>query len=314
VIVLVPAGAPTGAMDPLPDGVRLVEVAADGPVPADAAQARVLVAGPPLAPPRLREVFAAAPALELVQSSAAGNEWLFPLLPDGVTLANASSVHDGPVAEWCAAVILAMERHLPAFWANQARGAWDADVNTITARGASPIGPIDDLAGKTALIVGHGAIGRALEARLAPFGVRCVGITRTGGRTLADVPALLPGADVVVVLVPLTDATRGLVDAGFLDAMKPGALLVNAARGAHVDHDALLERLRAGRVRAALDVTDPEPLPPGHPLWDAPGVLVTPHVAGSAHRWQERAYRLAGDQVRRLVAGEPLRDVRTAGY
>jgi phosphoglycerate dehydrogenase-like enzyme len=312
--VLVPAGAPVEAMGELPDGVEVVAVPGEGPLPGAVGAARMLVAGPPLAPPRLREVFAAAPALEVVQSTAAGNEWLFPLVPAGVTVANASSVHDGPVAEWCAAVILAMERRLPAFWALQGRGEWDADVNTITARGASPIGPIDDLDGKTVLLLGHGAIGRALEARLAPFGVRTVGVSRTGERTLADVPALLPGADVVVVLLPLTDATAGIVDAAFLDAMKPGALLVNAARGGHVDQDALLERLHAGRVRAALDVTSPEPLPAGHPLWRAPGVLITPHVAGSAERWVERAYRLAGDQVRRLVAGEPLHSVRTAGY
>ncbi len=307
--MLVPAGAPVEAMGSLPDGVEVVAVAGEGPLPVGVGAARMLVAGPPLAPPRLREVFAAAPALEVVQSTAAGNEWLFPLVPEGVTVANASSVHDGPVAEWCAAVILAMERRLPAFWALQGRGEWDADVNTITARGASPIGPIDDLDGKTVLLLGHGAIGRALEARLAPFGVRTVGVSRTGERTLADVPALLPGADVVVVLLPLTDATAGIVDAAFLDAMKPGALLVNAARGGHVDQDALLERLHAGRVRAALDVTSPEPLPAGHPLWRAPNVLISPHVGGDTSAFPPRARALLQDQLARFAAGTPLRNV-----
>ena len=299
--VLVPAGAPLDAMAPVPDGVRVVELAAEGPLPDGVAAARMLVAAPPLGPARLREVFAAAPALEVVQSTSAGNEGLFPLLPDGVALANASSVHAGPVAEWCVAVILAMERRLPAFGALQEQGTWGGADDD----GASPVGPIDDLADRTVLALGHGAIGHALEARLAPFGVRFVGVSRTGELTLADVPALLPEADVVVVLLPLTDATAGVVDGAFLDAMRPGALLVNAARGGHVDQDALLERLHAGRVRAALDVTTPEPLPPDHPLWRAPGVLITPHVAGAAARTQERAYRLVRDQVRRLAAGVP---------
>ena len=139
-----------------------------------------------------------------------------------------------------------------------------------------------------------------------------VGVTRSGRdatRTTSELRALLPGADVVVLLAPRTAQTRGMVNAGFLGAMPPGALLVNAGRGGLVDTDALLAALRHGRLRAALDVTDPEPLPPGHPLWEAPGLLVTPHHAGDTRRADERAADIVEDQLRRLARGEPLRNV-----
>jgi phosphoglycerate dehydrogenase-like enzyme len=131
---------------------------------------------------------------------------------------------------------------------------------------------------------------------------------------VAELPRLLPQADVVVILLPLTAETRGLVNAQFLAAMRPGALLVNPARGAVVDTDALTSAVRSGRLRAALDVTDPEPLPDNHPLWSAPGVLITPHVAGSVRKFMDRAWRLIADQVRRYEAGEPLRNVVVDGY
>jgi phosphoglycerate dehydrogenase-like enzyme len=256
--------------------------------------------------PRAREQFTALlprlGRLEVVQTLTAGIDWL-PSLPPGVTVCNASGVHDGPVAEWIMAAILAMAKDLPAYLGHQCAGQWDTGSG--------------DLAEQTVLIVGHGSIGRALEQRLAPFGTRVLGVARhpragvSGPERLA---ALLPQADVVVLLVPATEKTRHLVDADFLGRMRPGALLVNAARGALVDTGALLEALRTGRVRAALDATEPEPLPPHHPLWSAPGVLITPHVAGSTTHWRERAYRLAGQQLRRYAAGQPLINVRRHGY
>ena len=139
------------------------------------------------------------------------------------------------------------------------------------------------------------------------------GVARTardGVGTLDDLDELVPWADVVVLLAPHTDETDRLVDSGFLQRMRHGALLVNAARGGLVDHDALVDAVRDGRVRAALDVTDPEPLPDGHPLWELPGALVTPHVAGAVSGWQRRAWRFAGEQVRRFAAGEQLHNVR----
>ena len=167
------------------------------------------------------------------------------------------------------------------------------------------------------LIVGYGSIGRALEARLAPFGARIVRVARharDGVHSTDQLPHLLPHADAVVILLPLTSATRGMVNADFLAAMRPGALLVNAARGPIVDTDALLAALRAERIQAALDVTDPEPLPDGHPLWSAPGVLITPHIGGAVFRVYERGWRFAGEQVRRYLDGEPLLNVVKDGY
>jgi phosphoglycerate dehydrogenase-like enzyme len=131
---------------------------------------------------------------------------------------------------------------------------------------------------------------------------------------IEELPALLPDADVVVLIVPLTDATRGLVDAGFLARMKDGALLVNVARGAVVVTEDLVTALHTGRITAAIDVADPEPLPADPPLWDAPGLLVSPHVGGASSAMWPRAYRLVRDQLRRYVAGEPLANVMTGDY
>jgi phosphoglycerate dehydrogenase-like enzyme len=167
------------------------------------------------------------------------------------------------------------------------------------------------------LILGHGSIGRAVEVRLAPFHVRFTRVARrerAGVRAIDDLADLLGDADAVVVLVPLTDATRRLLDAQMLARMKPGALLINAARGPVIDTEALVALLNERRIRAALDVTDPEPLPEGHPLWSAPGLILTPHVAGDVPRFPQRAMELIAAQVRRYVAGEPLRNVVSDGY
>jgi phosphoglycerate dehydrogenase-like enzyme len=213
----------------------------------------------------------------------------------------AVGVHDAPVADWVMAVILAMHRRLPEFIENQRRAAWiRTDDDEFDAR---------DLEGQSVVIVGHGSIGRALAARMEPFGMRVTGIAqhaREDALPTSALPELLPHADVVVDLLPLTPATEKFVNRDFLVRLKPGALFVNAGRGRTVDTQALLAELQAGRIRAALDVTDPEPLPSDHPLWHAPNTLITPHVGGNVPGWQERAYRLAGDQIRRYVAGEPL--------
>jgi phosphoglycerate dehydrogenase-like enzyme len=166
--------------------------------------------------------------------------------------------------------------------------------------------------GKRVLIVGYGSIGEAVERRLAGWEVtvdRVARHTRDGVHAQTDLPRLLPEADVVVILVPVTEETRQLVNAEFLKIMKDGALLVNAARGVVVDTDALLAELTSGRLRAALDVTDPEPLPDGHPLWSAPGLLLTPHVGGAIRASRERAYSVVTAQLARLAAGEPLLNV-----
>lgn len=244
--------------------------------------------------------------LRVVQTLSAGVDWLVDHVPPGVTLCDAAGVHDVPVSEWTMAAILAMQRELPLQLGWQQTASWHR-----------PGPETDDLEGSTALILGYGSIGRAVEARLAPFGVDIVRVARTqreGVHALAELPSLLPRADVVVVLLPLTSATRGLVDARFLASMRDGTLLVNAARGSIVETAALLAEVQQRRLRAALDVTDPEPLPDGHPLWSAPGVLITPHTAGSSKRFASRAWRLVADQVGRYQRGEPLQNVVVNGY
>jgi phosphoglycerate dehydrogenase-like enzyme len=244
-------------------------------------------------------VLAKLPRLRLVQLMSAGAEHIIPFVPPGVTLCNAQGAHDPAVAEWITAVILAQVRQLPRFIVAQQAGTWDP------VRSGS-------LAGQTVLIVGYGSIGEATEHRLAPFGVRFERVARrprAGVMTMDDLPDALPRADIVILLVPVTPATTGLVDARFLARLHDGALLVNAARGSIVDTAALLAELGSGRLRAALDVTDPEPLPAGHPLWSAPGLLLTPHVAGAMSTAMTRVMALIKDQLARYAAGEPLRHV-----
>jgi phosphoglycerate dehydrogenase-like enzyme len=315
--ILVPDSLADELLGTLPPEVELIRIG-DGPIPREAADARMaLLAG--VLTRRLDEILAAAPDLEVLQTVSAGVDWLVDRVPDGVTLCNAGGVHDTPVAEWVVAAILAMTRRFPDLVDLQREGTWDRGINSFVGGGAqdSPLWPIPDLEGARVLVLGHGSIGRAVERRLAPFGATVTGVARhprPGVHALSEAHALAGEADVVVVLLPLTAETEGVVDGAFLDAMRPGALLVNAGRGRHVVTEDLIPRLRSGRVRAALDVTDPEPLPDGHPLWACPGLFITPHIAGTTDGWEDRAYRLAGDQIRRLAAGEPPAHVRAEGY
>lgn len=253
-------------------------------------------------PHRPREVARALPRmgrLRVIQTDSAGVEWLVDHVPRGVTLCNARGVHDVATSEWVVAAILALTKRLPRAIEHQRAGRWE------------PFEP-DELAGKTVLIVGYGSIGKAVAARLEPFGVRLVPVARrarTGVYRASELPRLVPDADVVVLLAPLTEETRGLVNERFLRLMRPGSLLVNAARGALVDTAALLKALSEGRIRAALDVTDPEPLPDDHPLWSAPGLLLTPHTAGGSPKAVPRAAALIREQLLRYLQGRPLTNV-----
>ncbi|MFG3209945.1 2-hydroxyacid dehydrogenase [Streptomyces tendae] len=246
-------------------------------------------------------------SVQVVQTLSAGIDHVEPSLenlPAGVRLCNARGVHEASTAELTLALVLASLRGIPDFVRAQDRGEWLGGFRPA-------------LADRTVLIVGYGSIGAAIEDRLVPFEVAPVVRVARSARTmergpvhpLTELPALLPRADVVILSTPLTEATRGLVDAEFLARMKDGALLVNVARGPVVDTKALLAELESGRLTAALDVTDPEPLPPGHPLWHAPGIVVSPHAGGPTSAFLPRAKRLLVDQLTRFVNREPLRNV-----
>lgn len=239
------------------------------------------------------------PSLEVVQLLTAGFENALRHLPAGVTLCNAGGVHDASTAELAVGLTLASLRGLDAFARAMPTGAW-------------LYGRREALADKRVLVIGAGGVGEAIRRRLEPFEVEVELVGRTarpGVHAADDVPALLPTADVVILAVPLTEQTHHLADTDFLARMADGALLVNVARGAVVDTDALTHQVAAGRLRAALDVTDPEPLPPGHPLWGLPGVLISPHVGGNTSAFLPRARRLVADQLRRFAAGQPLLSV-----
>jgi phosphoglycerate dehydrogenase-like enzyme len=269
-----------------------------------------------LVPPyRSRSVLEALPqmsGLRLIQTLESGVEWLLPSLPPGVVLCNSRGSHDAAVAEWVAGAVLIMQRRLLEHLDAQRRAEW-RDV--VGARGWRP--PFaGDLQGSSILIVGYGSIGRAVEERLRPFEVdihRIAQRARPGVSDPSEMAQLLPHADIVILLLPLTSATNGLFGSELIGAMKPGALLVNAGRGQVVDKAALLEALEEGRVRAALDVTDPEPLPADDPLWSAPNLLLTPHIAGDTPRRFRNSWRFVGEQVERLHAGQPLENVVAEG-
>ena len=245
----------------------------------------------------VREALPSLTRLEVVQVLSAGTDSIQDLVPPGVTLCSARGARDGPVAEWVMAALLgATSRTLEC-----------ARLKTWTDK------DVVDLESQTVLIVGMGSIGRHVERLLTPFGTRVVGVASRARDDLHGVDELadlLPGADAVVLLTPLSEETKGLIGAAELAAMRDGALLVNAGRGAVVDTDALVAETSTGRLRAVLDVTDPEPLPDGHPLWTAPGVLsITPHNAGDSPLGQRRAVDLAIRQLHRWAAGEELENV-----
>jgi phosphoglycerate dehydrogenase-like enzyme len=309
-LIWVPTAEVAAALDGLAGPgtpVDLEQVAPDGKVlPASAAQVEFYV--PPFFPGQpaiaaMRQM----PRLSVVQALTAGVDRLLAELPDGVTLCNARGAHDASTAEWVVAAILAALREFPRFAMEQAAGRWSYQFTGC-------------LAGQTVLIVGYGSIGAAVERRLAGFEVNVRRVARRGRdggipvSPVSQVGKLLPEADVVVVLAPVTTETLGMVDAGFLARMKDGALLVNAARGSLVATDALCDELSRGRLRAVLDVTDPEPLPPGHPLWALPGVFFTPHVAASTPVSTARALSLVRKQVERFINGQPLQNVISGAY
>lgn len=251
------------------------------------------------APPPPADALTRLPALRVVQLSSAGYEAWEPLLPEGVRLCNGRGVHGASTAELAVAGLLATLRELPAFLDAQRAHDWrDAQTEGVT--------------GKRVVVVGAGDIGRRVADALRPFDAEITMVARTardGVLGIDELGGLLPRTDVLVLALPASSDTERMVDAEFLAALPDGAVLVNVARGRIVDTDALLAELTSRRLRAFLDVTDPEPLPAQHPLWDAPNLLLTPHVGGGTHGWQQRAYRLVREQIQRYARGEPLANV-----
>jgi phosphoglycerate dehydrogenase-like enzyme len=286
---------PAEKMGGLPDGM-VADVWTGGEQLPDSADEVEVIVLPFGVPGHVLARITRLPSLRLIQLMSAGAEKIIPYIPPGVTLCNARGAHDPAVSEWTVGVIIAQLRGFPRFLDAQREGRWEP-------------APSPPIAGSRVLIVGYGSIGAAVERRLTGFDVtieRVARHARPGVLGTEELPAALPRADVVIVLVPVTPETSSMVDAKFLAAMKGGALLVNASRGVIVDTGALLAELRAGRIRAALDVTDPEPLPEGHPLWSAPGLLLTPHISGGD---QTRAYAVVRANLARYAAGEPLENI-----
>ncbi len=300
---------PSYILEGLPDELALAAVAWDSGDPDPECLPDVEVLVPPYtASTADLAMMARMPALRVVQTLTAGVDNVLASLPEGVTLCNAAGVHDASTAELAVGLTIASLRHLDDFARAMPDGRWMYDRH-------------ESLADKRVLIVGFGSIGRAIARRLDGFECQVGAVARTARtvdgidvRSIDDLPALLPSADVVILIVPLSPDTRGMVDAAFLARMRDGALLVNVSRGPVVDTDALLAECASGRLRAALDVTDPEPLPPEHPLWHTPGVLISPHVGGNTSAFLPRARRLVAEQLRRWESGEPLANVVVSGY
>lgn len=233
--------------------------------------------------------------LKMVQLLSAGTDEWSPEVPDGVTLASSRGAHAGPVSEWIVSAILAQLRQWPTLVRFQDQGVW-----------AHRKFDADTIAGKRALIVGAGSIGMAAGRLLGIFGATTTLVARTARGDVHgtdELPDLIAGQDIVVITAPINESTNGLVGKEFLAAMKDGALLVNAGRGQIVDTDALVAELQAGRLRAALDVTEPEPLPPGHPLYTSPGVILSPHSARTVPGTSALCYGVAVGQIRTFLGG-----------
>jgi phosphoglycerate dehydrogenase-like enzyme len=265
--------------------------------------------------PRLRGV-------KLVLAMMAGTEWVPGTVGPHVTICNARGAHNIATAEWTMSAILATLKYIPLYLDIQRSGVWkrrieaSAHYAAITGNMSAMYPPVlqEELTGKTVLLVGYGAIGKEIERKLQPFDVNMLRVARSARsepevHAVSELDSLLPRADVVVLILPATAESRGLIGTRQLGLLRQGALLVNAARGPIVDTDALVEALNSGRIRAALDVTDPEPLPEGHPLWKCPNLLLTPHIGGSTPQFAPRALRTVADELRRYMKGEPLQNV-----
>lgn len=260
--------------------------------------------------------------VRLVLALMAGTEWIPTTVGPHVTICNARGAHNISTAELTLTLVLSMLKYVPRYLDIQRSGDWRRRSETSQLyqqlthdqRTYHPPVKLEELTGKTVLIVGHGSIGKDIERMLEPFRVEIVRVARTPRahplvHPVAELDDLLPRADVIVLILPLTAESKGLIGAPQFALMRQGALLVNVARGGIVQTDALVEALNSGGIRAALDVTDPEPLPIDHPLWHCPNLLITPHIGGSSPQFDARSLQVAAAELRRYIKGEPLHNV-----
>lgn len=294
---LVPWPHVADLMDGWPESLTVDIYDGTGPAPAGLSEVRFYVM-PYAKGDVTREPLARMPKLEAVQSLSAGVDDLLPHVPPGVTVCNGRGLHDASVAEHVLGLILAAQRELRRWVRDQDEQRWQPHFTR-------------SLAGARVLLLGYGSIAAAVEARLLPFETEVRRVARRARPAesvhgVDELPDLLPHTEIVVSTLPLTAETTGLLDARLLAALPDDALVVNVGRGGTIDTTALLAETGSGRLRAALDVVDPEPPPAGHPLWSAPNVLITPHVGGGSATFYPRAERLVAEQLRRFAAGEPL--------
>ena len=302
-LVSLPDSVLREAVGDLPDGIEIIEWAMDGPAPVP----EIDIVVTPYMGKTDRLAHLAGVDTRLVQSQSIGYDGVDRVLPAGHVFANAASVHETSTAELTLALILASQRGIPDFVRAAEHGEW------APAHHAS-------LADRTVLLLGYGGVGHAIESRLLAFETTVIRVARTARNDergviygFESLPELLPQADIVVVGVPLSAATTHLVDDAFLSQMRDGSLLVNIARGPVADTDALLAHAASGRIRLALDVTDPEPLPAGHPLFALPNILISPHVGGASSAMLPRMARLVRHQIGRMLRGEtPVNVVLTS--
>jgi len=311
-----PATVPAEFLSVFPEGVELIAL------PEGLAEETAIdVWIPDPYTPKAQKVWPHLRGVKLVLSMMAGTEWIRPTVGPDVLICSGRGAHSPSTAEWTLTAILTMLKHVPFYVGVQKEGLWkrrfEMPVRYAEIAGdARPLYPPvmqEELTGKRVLLVGHGSIGQQIERLLAPFDVELTRVARTARTSpkvhaVSELARLLPEAEIVILILPLTEESRRLIGAPEFALMRQGTLVVNAARGPVVDTEALVEALQSGKIRAAVDVTEPEPLPEGHPLWSCPNVFITPHVAGSTPQFSPRAMKVAADELRRYMKGEPLQN------
>jgi phosphoglycerate dehydrogenase-like enzyme len=316
-----PARIDASLLDVMPAGVEMVplEAGLDHDVDVD-------VWIPDVLTPRAQDIWQHLRGVKLVHSLMAGTEWIPGTVGPHVTICNARGAHNIATAEWTVGAIFASLKYVPLYSEIQASGIWRRrkEAAALFARLHPDEGAIyppvmhEELTGKRVLMVGYGSIGQEIERLLGPFDVEMTRVARTSRPStdttpqvhpVSELEKLLPEAEIVILILPLTAESQGLIGAREMNLMKQGALLVNAARGPVVQTDALVDALNAWKIRAALDVTDPEPLPEGHPLWKCPNLYLTPHIGGSSTQFMRRALKVVAAELEHYIKGEPLKNV-----